>query len=106
MFRELTQRVSDLLPATALSNAVEVERTERPSAERWGDSILPKEEQVTRLLSEHDGRMWQSTVADETGFSESKTSRLLCAMEEDGKIIRHRVGRRKVVNLLRQKQTN
>lgn len=61
------------------------------------DEVLPDDEVVHRELSNADGRMWQRTIAARTGWSESKTSRVLGEMEGDRMIFRHRVGREKLV---------
>jgi len=58
------------------------------------------EEKVISLLRAAGGRMYQSTIADQCGFSRSKTSKLLKAMEEKGKIRRDEKGREKVVTLI------
>jgi hypothetical protein len=58
------------------------------------------EEKVVNLLKAAGGRLYQSTIADQCGFSRSKTSKLLKAMEDKGKIKREEKGREKVVTLL------
>lgn len=58
------------------------------------------EEKVINLLRAAGGRMYQSTIADQCGFSRSKTSKLLKEMEEKGKIRRDEKGREKVVTLI------
>ena len=58
------------------------------------------ETRVINLLRAAGGRMYQSTIADQCGFSRSKTSKLLKAMEEKGKIRRDEKGREKVVTLI------
>lgn len=63
------------------------------------DLYLFPEEQVLVLLDEHDGRMWQGDVVQETGFSKAKVSRLLTAMEDDGEITRYWKSGKKVVTL-------
>lgn len=58
------------------------------------------ETRIINLLKAAGGRMYQSTIADQCGFSRSKTSKLLKAMEEKGKIRRDEKGREKVVTLI------
>lgn len=69
------------------------------------DGTIFDDERVVQLLSAHDGKMWQGEIVAETGWSESKTSRTLSAMEQDGKISRCRVGREKLVYLPGQAPT-
>lgn len=52
---------------------------------------------VFYVLRERGGRVKQSTLVTRTGWSASKVSRLLTAMEDRGIIERVRVGREKVV---------
>lgn len=54
---------------------------------------------VLSLLTEHGGDVWQTEIAATTGWSQSKTSRVLSRMESDGTIDRYRFGRHKVVCL-------
>lgn len=75
------------------------DQSEQPPVKTMGESLQTNEEQILQLFADHDDRLWQGDIVAKTGFSESKTSRLLCAMEKDGKINRGRVGRRKVVEL-------
>lgn len=57
------------------------------------------EDRVMTLLEDHGGRMRQSQIVEETGWSKSKVSMLLSGMEEEGQITRLRVGRENVVTL-------
>lgn len=70
-----------------------------PLPEDLDDTYLFPEERVLVLLEEHDGRMWQGEVVAETGFSKAKVSKLLTAMEDDGDVVRHWEGGKKVVTL-------
>lgn len=76
-----------------------VDHSDEQPPKRMGESLLTDEEQILELLAAQDGRLWQGDIVAETGFSESKTSRLLCAIEDEGKIRRGRVGRQKFVDL-------
>lgn len=60
---------------------------------------MQPEHQVVRLLSRDEGCAWQGQFISELDWSASKTSRVLQEMEENGEIMRYRVGRRKVVCL-------
>ena len=62
--------------------------------------IEDDEEKVINLLKSAGGRLFQSTLTDQCGFSRSKTSKLLSLMEEKRKIRRQKKGREKVVILI------
>ena len=55
------------------------------------------EERVHEVLDEHDGRVRQSVVVSETGWSKSKVSRVLSGMADDGAIQKIPIGRENVV---------
>lgn len=72
----------------------------RPRGDTHVESgLYTNEEQLMRLIVQHDGSLWQSQIPEEMEWSASKTSRILCRMEERGKIRRRRIGREKVVFL-------
>lgn len=58
---------------------------------------LTDEDHIQRLLTEHGGRMHQSDIVSETGWSKSKVSRLLSRMEDDGQITKISVGRENLI---------
>ncbi|WP_123538825.1 helix-turn-helix transcriptional regulator [Halosimplex salinum] len=72
---------------------------ESPSAdeEEIPTEFLSDEEVVFTLLDDHDGRMRQAALVEETDWSKSKVSRVLSAMEDDGSIVKVDVGRGNVV---------
>jgi len=61
--------------------------------------LLSDEERVERLLENHDGRMRQGTIVEETGWSDAKVSQLLSAMAEDGRVEKLRLGRENLISL-------
>lgn len=61
--------------------------------------FVPEDERVIRLLAAAGGYLWQSDIVTEFDWSAAKTSRLLSAMEDDGRVTRYQLGRRKVVCL-------
>ena len=63
------------------------------------DEFRTDEQRVYHVLEECDGTVYQSQVAEATGWSHAKVSRLLSGMEESGTIVRFRVGRQKIVCL-------
>ena len=63
------------------------------------EELISDEERVVNLLEDHDGRMKQVKIVDETGWSKSKVSMLLSDMEEEGTISKLRVGRENIVSL-------
>jgi uncharacterized membrane protein len=58
---------------------------------------LTDEDRILQLLSESDGRLRQSEIVAETGWSKSKVSRLLSRMEEDDRITKITVGRENLI---------
>ncbi len=58
------------------------------------------QQSVVGILSERNGSMWQSELVRETGFTDSKASRLLSRMESEGHIRRIRDGMSKRVELV------
>jgi hypothetical protein len=60
---------------------------------------LTDEDEVLKLLYEADGRLRQSEINNATEWSKSKVSRLLSAMEDDGKIRKITIGRENLVTL-------
>jgi len=62
--------------------------------------IEDDEERVVKLLQAGGGSLYQSTIADNCGFSRAKASKLLAAMEKKGRVRRVEKGREKVVTLI------
>lgn len=58
---------------------------------------LPPRERIERMLATNGGRIWQSDVVEALDLSAASVSRKLSAMEEDGLVVRRKVGRRNVV---------
>lgn len=61
--------------------------------------LLSDEGKVVRLLVENHGRIRQHQIADETGWSKSKVSRICSQMHADGRIEKQSVGRENVITL-------
>ena len=61
--------------------------------------VKTDEQRILDILRAHDGRIYQRDLVDRTEWSASKTSRLLSAMEDDGRIEKIRIGRENVVTL-------
>lgn len=66
-----------------------------PDEER---AMMTDEERVLYHLGRSE-RMGQSDIVERTDWSKAKVSRVLSAMEEEGKICRTQVGREKIVTL-------
>ena len=62
--------------------------------------IEDDEDRVIRLLKASHGRLFQSTITEQCGFSKTKTSLLLTAMERKGMVKRKKKGREKLVTLI------
>ncbi|WP_248908313.1 helix-turn-helix transcriptional regulator [Halocatena marina] len=58
---------------------------------------LTDEDRIQQLLDESGGRLHQSEIVSQTGWSKSKVSRLLSRMEEDGLISKISVGRENLI---------
>jgi uncharacterized membrane protein len=58
------------------------------------------QQSIVGILSESNGSMWQAELVRETGFTDSKASRLLSRMESEGHIRRIRDGMGKRVELV------
>lgn len=61
--------------------------------------LLSDEERVERLLDENGGRMKQSNIVSETGWSNAKVSQLLSSMDEEDRIDKLRIGRENLITL-------
>ncbi|WP_417398435.1 helix-turn-helix transcriptional regulator [Haloarchaeobius amylolyticus] len=59
--------------------------------------LLSDEGKVVRLLVANHGRIRQHRIADETGWSKSKVSRICSQMHADGTIEKRSVGRENVI---------
>jgi len=59
--------------------------------------LLSDEGKVVRLLVANHGRVRQHRIADETGWSKSKVSRICSQMHADGTIEKRSVGRENVI---------
>ena len=63
------------------------------------EELLTDEDRVLNLLEDHDGRMKQVDIVEQTDWSKSKVSMLLSDMEEEGDITKLRVGRENIISL-------
>jgi hypothetical protein len=61
------------------------------------EPLLTDEDRVGGLLDERGGRMKQSDIVDELGWSKSKGSRVLSSMAEEGRIRKLRIGRENII---------
>ncbi|WP_408958836.1 helix-turn-helix transcriptional regulator [Natrinema sp. 74] len=62
-------------------------------------TLLSDEGKVVRLLVANHGRIRQHRIAEETGWSKSKVSRICSQMHSDGTIEKQSVGRENVISL-------
>ena len=62
--------------------------------------LLTDEDRVRRALRERGGRMKQSAIVEELGWSKSKTSRVLSGMADEGTVEKLRIGRENVIDLV------
>ena len=88
------------------------ERAERVAADgddaaggaAGGPDLLTDEDRVRRLLREREGRMKQSAIVDELGWSKSKASRVLSGMADEGGVEKLRIGRENVIDLVEDEE--
>ncbi|ERH09606.1 MAG: hypothetical protein J07HX64_01365 [halophilic archaeon J07HX64] len=62
------------------------------------ETLLSDEERVERLLERNGGRMKQTDIVDETGWSNAKVSQLLSSMAEEDQIDKLRIGRENLIS--------
>lgn len=87
-------------PAAARSHAASMAPIETtPPDEAFDDPALTDDERIVRLLASNSGRMKQTRIVEETGWSKAKVSRLLSAMAEEGEITKLTVGRENIIFL-------
>jgi hypothetical protein len=60
---------------------------------------MTDEDRVLALLREHDGRMKQSHIVEQTEWSKAKVSRLLSSMNEEGTVEKLSIGRENIISL-------
>lgn len=63
------------------------------------ETIVTDEERVRRALEHEGGRMKQAAIAEEFGWTASKTSRVISTMVDEGSIEKLRIGRENVIEL-------
>lgn len=92
-----------MIPLTFLLVEVGVyvhgKRAQSMAAQVAEGDVQSDEQLVVRILRKNDGLIYQGEFADATGWSASKVSRVLSAMEDEGQLTRFRLGREKVVCL-------
>lgn len=65
-----------------------------------GAELLTDYDRVEQLLADRGARLKQSEIAEALDWSESKTSRVLSDMEEEGTVEKLRLGRENVIDLI------
>lgn len=60
---------------------------------------MSKADEVREILEAHDGAMKQYEIRDETGWAASTLTQVLQRMDEDGEVVRIKLGRSKQVYL-------
>jgi uncharacterized membrane protein len=64
--------------------------------------VRTNEEQVIALLEAADGQRKQAAIGAALGWSDSKTSRVLSSLADEGTIEKIRIGRENVIRLQRE----
>ncbi|KTG10694.1 hypothetical protein AUR64_05715 [Haloprofundus marisrubri] len=62
-------------------------------------SLLSDGERVEHLLERNGGRMRQSNIVGETGWSDAKVSQLLSSLADEGRVEKLRLGRENLISL-------
>lgn len=102
--------IERVLPTTAESDGEKVDRSDAVGAGPLPDPParpsdapfelgMTAEAYVHRLVAEQNGRAYQESLVEATGWSKATVSRLLSGMEDADAVVRRRIGRRKVVYL-------
>lgn len=86
-------------PSGADATLASAETKDSDEAEQTDAELLSDEERVERLLEEHDGRMKQARIVEETRWSNAKVSQLLSAMADEGRVEKLRIGRENLISL-------
>jgi hypothetical protein len=71
--------------------------TTKPEDVRMPTDALTDEERVLGLIGERGGRIRQSVIVEETGWSKSKVSRVLSRMADEGAIEKITIGRENLI---------
>ena len=81
--------------AAAASATTDTEPVTGPS----DPELLSDEERIERLLERNGGRMKQTNIVDETGWSNAKVSQLLSDMADADRVDKLRIGRENLISL-------
>jgi hypothetical protein len=98
----LRERLSRSPAAAADEEAETAAEDQGPETDDQADvppEFLSKDEQVRRLLEEHGGKMHQSDMVEETGWSKSTVSRVLARMEEEDEVVKIDIGKGNLVTM-------
>ncbi|WP_318567934.1 helix-turn-helix transcriptional regulator [Salinigranum marinum] len=79
------------------STAESGDGTTKPESVRMPTDALTDEERVLGLIGERGGRIRQSVIVEETGWSKSKVSRVLSRMADEGAIEKITIGRENLI---------
>jgi len=75
------------------------EKSDGTAAPAVDPDLLTDGDRIKRALRDGDGRMKQSAIVEELGWSKSKTSRVLSQMADQGEVEKLRIGRENVIDL-------
>lgn len=68
------------------------------------DEKLADTERILHILATEDGRVRQQDLVSRTGWSETKVSKVTSALESEGRIVKLRIGRENVVDLVEDEE--
>ncbi|MEE2649894.1 MAG: helix-turn-helix domain-containing protein [Candidatus Thermoplasmatota archaeon] len=80
--------------------AIPTDNTPGPKPSTESPMLSDDQQRIVELLAGSSGSMWQAELVRESGFTDSKASRLLSRMEHEGLIRRVRDGMGKRVELV------
>jgi len=79
-----------------------IENDDETAATAGDPGLLTDGDRVRRALGNEGGRMKQSAIVEELGWSKSKTSRVLSRMADEGAVEKLRIGRENVIDLVEE----
>lgn len=86
-------------PSDGPTNAAEPDDGASARRDRPSDPVLTPRERVLEVLRRHGGSMKQQALGDQLGWSDATVSRRLCDLEGTEVVVRHQIGREKLVSI-------
>ncbi len=93
-------------PPATTEKAAEASPEDTTDPDPVDPELLSDEERVERLLKNNGGRMKQSTIVEETGWSSAKVSQVLSKMDDEEQVDKLRIGRENLITLPEENVTD